>query len=765
MTVNWERHLLQVEGKRGEVRSLLAPSEFVTDRIFLTKQGHLGCLVRIAPIPFESLDDSDVEHRTAQFVASLRNLDSTMRVYQYVMKHGDPPIADRLPSARTAFLRENTARMFSMDTCWAIVHEVEQPGSSNQAEIDARIQLAAQYLTTVVSGFLASLTAVLKAELLHEDAAFAVLSWLVNYDPRLRNLGLKASHEVDWQMAHSAIDCAGPLKVGSYYVRVMTLKDLPSSSSAFCLRDLCKISCGMVIVTEWNPIKVSDVHRTLKTQRRHYGHTKASVSSGGTMVDGGLEERDLSLMDIQRKIEKDGTYLGEWSLTVILYSEDPAVLRKAVSEAHGVLQQRRGALVEQQGRSALVAWLAAIPGNANYSIRQSKIDNLNYGDLSFLFGADTGQKVNAHLGSESLVVLENLYGQPYHFNMHRGQVGHTVHFGKSGSGKTYFVNLIIHNIQKYPGVKTFIFDIMNGYQKITEELGGTYVQLGAGPRAATINPFSLPPTEDNLAFLLSFVRLLIESDGAEKLGNRELVDLARQIRLLYQMAPHLRRLASLLLIPAVGERLDRWVKRYHFGFEKSTGPYAYLFDNEIDSLEMGDFQAFNFPALQKDHPEALEALVFYIVNWVNRAVATGDRTPKFVFMDEALEFLRKEETRRFVSDGLMRWRHHNAALFIATQSLSHLEGTVAASVIEQCVTRVYSANPGIDVEEWSRRLQLTATEAQAIRRLRPAKELLIQGSGVVRVDADPVSHELYSGRVSKLPALGELQGREVEVLQ
>jgi hypothetical protein len=86
-------------------------------------------------------------------------------------------------------------------------------------------------------------------------------------------------------------------------------------------------------------------------------------------------------------------------------------------------------------------------------------------------------------------------------------------------------------------------------------------------------------------------------------------------------------------------------------------------------------------------------------------------------------------------------------------------------VIEQCVTRVYSANPGIDVEEWSCRLQLTAMEVQAITRLRPAKELLIQGSGVVRVDADPVSHELYSGRASKLPATVELRGREVEVLQ
>ncbi len=313
--------------------------------------------------------------------------------------------------------------------------------------------------------------------------------------------------------------------------------------------------------------------------------------------------------------------------------------------------------------------------------------------------------------------------------------------------------MIIANIQKYPRSKTFIFDIMNGYRNITESLGGAYVQLGTGPRAATINPFCLPPTEDNIAFLLSFVRLLIESDGGDRLTSQELLDLDHQIRSFYQrgadgdylMAAKLRRLGNLVLIPVVAERLDRWVKRNRYGREH-IGPYAYLFDNEVDLLVASDFQAFNFPSLQKEHPEALEALVFYIIHWVNRAISTGDNTPKFIFMDEALEFLKKEETRRFVADGLMRWRHHNASMFLATQSLSHLDGTIAALVIEQCVTRVYSANPGIDIGEWSRKLQLTLTEAEMITKLRPAKELLIQGAGVVTVDADPASHKLYSGK-------------------
>ena len=135
----------------------------MSDHVFLTKEGELGCLIRVDPIPFESLDDADLEHKTAMFVAALGNLDASMRVYQYVTKHGDPDLPVRVPSARTRFLEENKERLFSMETHWAIVYEVERPGNKNQAEIDAQIRLEAQYLTTVVTGFLGSMAAVLES--------------------------------------------------------------------------------------------------------------------------------------------------------------------------------------------------------------------------------------------------------------------------------------------------------------------------------------------------------------------------------------------------------------------------------------------------------------------------------------------------------------------------------------------------------------------------------------------------------------------------
>ena len=82
----------------------------------------------------------------------------------------------------------------------------------------------------------------------------------------------------------------------------------------------------------------------------------------------------------------------------------------------------------------------------------------------------------------------------------------------TGSGKSYFCNFVLQNAQKYNPL-TFIFDIGGSFQSLTTIFGGSYLNVGQESRDFTINPFSLAPTKDNLQFLFSFFRVLIEGNG------------------------------------------------------------------------------------------------------------------------------------------------------------------------------------------------------------------------------------------------------------
>ena len=51
---------------------------------------------------------------------------------------------------------------------------------------------------------------------------------------------------------------------------------------------------------------------------------------------------------------------------------------------------------------------------------------------------------------------------------------------------------------------------MTGVHRLSD---GSYLRVGIEHRSFTINPFRLRPTKENLHFLFSFVKVLIESGG------------------------------------------------------------------------------------------------------------------------------------------------------------------------------------------------------------------------------------------------------------
>src|SRR2546430_17185505 len=83
--------------------------------------------------------------------------------------------------------------------------------------------------------------------------------------------------------------------------------------------------------------------------------------------------------------------------------------------------------------------------------------------------------------------------------------------GPTGSGKSVSGNLAIAHEQKYGGF-TYIFDIGGSYESVVELYGGRVDRVGKdGPR---VNPFALEPTESNIKFLYSFIKLLLINGGA-----------------------------------------------------------------------------------------------------------------------------------------------------------------------------------------------------------------------------------------------------------
>lgn len=311
------------------------------------------------------------------------------------------------------------------------------------------------------------------------------------------------------------------------------------------------------------------------------------------------------------------------------------------------------------------------------------------------------------------------------------------------------------HVQKYRP-RTLIFDLGGSYRTLTRLFDGSYVKVADAAmgsvdseastssslgRLFTINPFAQPLTDAHRQFLFAFVRALVEG-STYVMSAAEEKDLFEQIDSLYEVEPSQRRLATLsaMLGRTLRDRLQNWV---------TGGPYASVFDNAEDTLTLANFQTFDFEGMEKS-PQVLEALLFYIFHRASSAILDEDlgTTFKVFVMDEAWRFLKHPAIRAYAAEALKTWRKKNGAMILATQStVDLLKSEMLDIVAENCPTKIFLANPGMNRDLYRQVFQLSETEADLIAGLQAKRQFLIKRTGfakVLNLEVDPESYWIFT---------------------
>jgi type IV secretory pathway VirB4 component len=387
---------------------------------------------------------------------------------------------------------------------------------------------------------------------------------------------------------------------------------------------------------EWIPLAADKARREVNKRRHHFNMSKTGfVSQMGNdatktnprdvLVDESKQADIENLGDCLRALG-DGQSLGDFSLTIVVYAPTKGETNHLVGEFTSVFTNADGNLFVET-YNQLNAYFATVPGNYAMNLRRLYLLNSNYADLSFLFTILPGEKRNSHLNAEYLAVLETDNSTPYFLNLHNGEVAHTLILGMTGSGKSYLCSFLLQNAQKYSPM-TFIFDIGGSFQSLAT-IGGSYLNVGQDTRDFTINPFSLAPTKENMQFLFSSFRVLIEGNGQHyRLDFKEERKLWEAIERVYVLEPEQRTVSNFgNIIGELKERLHRWTR---------GGQYGFLFDNADDTLSFSCFQAFNF-AGWGDSPDVLEPLLFYVLHRASNEITDPKKlaTFKLFLLDEA----------------------------------------------------------------------------------------------------------------------------------
>lgn len=772
----------------GSLNENVSVFGFLDDQVFLTKGGDVGVVMRVEGVDYECLDHKQTDDLTKRLESALRLLGPQFRVYQFLFKSRNEtipyeayenPVVKQAVEDRIAYFRNKASELYSLQIYFVVLYE----GAKHQTKLSASLMRLASEPTRgweELKGFLSSkketvllggeiekqhrlllhqvrsftlqLSDFVKIEVINKQQAFRVLKRLLNFSPiKIEHARLKYDTHVDFFLADSALECyPGHLLVDDCYVKVLTLKELTAQSWPLIFRQLLEVGASYHIVTEWKAQENTAARKRIQSMRRHFHNSKTSLFSqlkadnsthpGDLLVDDSKESLVRTLGESLKEIELNGNYFGEFSLTVVVYDKSLAAVEKACAEFYKVFSMHDGLLFEER-YNVLNAFFATVPGNRYFNLRYLWLLNTNYADYSFLFTLHTGERRNNHLNAEYLAVLETNHATPYFLNLHYQDTAHTIVLGRTGSGKSFFLNFLITNLQKYDPY-TFIFDLGGSFRSITQLFGGAYLKVSAERAEFTINPFSLEPTRENLNFLFSLLKVLAEGRGVSPLSQAEEKDLYAQIQNLYVLPANLRTLSVLVntLRKSLAGRLEKWVR---------GGQYEQIFDNEKDTLTLSRFQCFDFEGMDR-YPELIEPLLFYILHRANAFIYSAEAVTTFkaFFIDEAWRFFGHPTIRNYIVEALKTWRKKNAAMILSTQSLDELDKSeIVNIVIESCATKIFLANPDMNRELYCNTFHLNDNEIEMISALVPKRQALVKRpdlAKVVNLEVDEKSYWLYT---------------------
>jgi type IV secretion system protein VirB4 len=737
-----QSRLLPWYAKAGAASSIIPLSRWVSPTIFALKNGGYGILASLTGIDEESLTDQELEARTRAVEGALRGLPEGACLYQYSRvlsgyeiprktAYGDP-VLESFVNDRLEYLNAN-AGFRRIDLFWCITFEPSETNPLNRkpkdAEADNTRRLA--MLRKTASILETQLASVIGLRVLDKVEAFPFFAYLFNLEPWADHAKLRTDAGLDRQIVQSPVAIEGDhLRVGKRYVQMFSLMDTPEVSRPCQFAGLMTLDCDSVLCTTWRPKSAAKVRAEISQQEKFIsffkvgvfgrvmaGRDTASLEEGAGAKAANASVDDLS--DVIRSLDKIGQ--GEFTMRLLLAAKSKDQLHETIPAVHRMFVDARAEIIEES-LGNLSAFYTMFPGNGKFNIFPLWLPEDHHARLANVYAPSIGHPYSEDLDNEYLNVFETRSKTPFFQDSYVNGVKVAMILGPTGSGKSVHNNAHVAMERKYKGF-TYIFDIGGSYESVVELYGGKVDKVGrTGPR---VNPFSLEPTEDNLKFLYSFIKLLLTNGGAELTPEDEDV-IFGAVRSTYQLEPENRRLRNLMLPRHLNRYLSKWT---------GNGVYAAIFDNVHDELELGRVQCFDFQGISNQQDaDLIEPLMVWLLRRINAVLYDPKNlgVPKHIVIEELFSSMKNTQLLEAALASIKTVRKNLGGVTLIGQSANDL-GENADSIVNSCTSFLFLPDATFNRKFYGQLFKLSEQQLDLFESLQQREALYVRRDGLTKV--------------------------------
>lgn len=728
--------------KAGAACSIIPITRFVNEHIFALKGGGYGCLFTLNGIDEEGLTDQELEARMRSLEGALHGLPEDSCLYQYTrvmsgfklprQKQYPNPVTQVFAHDRLTFL-EKTAGFRRIDLHWCLTIEPPRIKAFQQkpkeyAADTSRMLAELEKTATILEGHLGSS---LGLRQLDKNAAFQFFSYVFNLEEWAEADQLRADTGVDRQIVKNPVAWhSDHLRVGKRYVQMFSLKTAPEASRPCLFSSLLTLDCDSILCSTWRPKSTAAARREIDAQEKFISFFKVGVltrvmsgrDTTSLETGAGAKAANSSVDDLSEVIRSlDKKSQGEYSLRLLLAANSPEQLRDTIPAVHRAFVDARAQVIEET-LGNLSAFYAMFPGNGKFNVFPLWLSEDHHARLSSIFAPHLGHPHSEDLDAEYLNVFETRTRTPFFQDVYVDGVRVMLILGPTGTGKSVHGNQLIALEQKYGGF-SYIFDIGGSYESVVELYSGRVDRIGKdGPR---VNPFALEPTESNLKFLYTFVRLLLANGGAELEPEDDDV-IHKAVQDMYLLDRENRRLSNLYLPKKLDRYLSKWVR---------DGVYHAIFDNVEDGLSLSRVQCFDFAGVNNEqYADLIEPLMVWLLRRINDVLY--DRAnlgvPKHILIEELFSSMKNRQLLEGALSSIKTVRKNLGGVTLIGQSAEDL-GENADSIVNSCSSFLFLKDPTFNRKRYAELFRLNEQQLALFESLQDREALYIRRDGLTKV--------------------------------
>lgn len=483
--------------------------------------------------------------------------------------------------------------------------------------------------------------------------------------------------------------------LGNRHLAVISIDGLPQESYPAMLAELdalpleYRFSSRFLCLDQYDAVKEINSYRKGWRQQvyrfldQFFNNPNARANRDALLM---AEDAETALTEVQ------GGYVGAGYLTstIVLMHEDQERLQDWTRELRRTVQTL-GFGCRIESINALEAWLGTHPGNGYANLRRPMVNTLNLADLLPLATVWTGTPYCPcpfyPPDSRPLAVLTTDRSTPFWFNLHVGDLGHTLIFGPTGAGKSTLLATIAAQFRCYENARIFAFDKGMSMFPLCFGAGGDHYNVGdsgSHSRALAFAPLQrISESDAECSWAEEWIASLMELQGFTVMpAHRNAIHTAMQ-----SLAANPENLRSLTSFYHVVQ--DREIKEAieHY---TAQGAMGRLLDADTDSLSLSSFMVFEIESLMNLGDKNLIPVLTYLFHRIEKAL-NGD--PTILILDEAWIMLGHPVFRAKIREWLKVMRKANCAVILATQSLSDARNSGILDVLtESCQTKIFLPN-------------------------------------------------------------------------